>query len=66
MRDLESSLACIVCLHSLLRDCVGEDMQSTDALYTATVKKAVAHAPIHTAHMHAHKQVHNYACSGSL
>ena len=32
MRDLESSLACIVCLHSLLRDCVGEDMQSTDAL----------------------------------
>ena len=25
MRDLESSLACIVCLHSLLRDCVGED-----------------------------------------
>ena len=32
MRDLESSLACIVCLHSLLRDCVGEDMQSTNAL----------------------------------
>ena len=32
MRDLESSLACIACLHSLLRDCVGEDMQSTDAL----------------------------------
>ena len=32
MRDLEGSLACIVCLHSLLRDCVGEDMQSTDAL----------------------------------
>ena len=29
MRDLESSLACIV---SLLRDFVGEDMQSTDAL----------------------------------
>ena len=29
MRDLESSLACIV---SLLRDCVGEDMQNTDAL----------------------------------
>ena len=32
MRDLESSLACIVCLYSLLRDCVGEDMLSTDAL----------------------------------
>ena len=32
LRDLESSLACRVCLHSLLRDCVGEDMQSTDAL----------------------------------
>ena len=36
LRDLESSLACRVCLHSLLRDCVGEDMQSTDALVTAT------------------------------
>ena len=32
MRDLESSLACTVCLNSLLRDCVGEDVQSTDAL----------------------------------
>ena len=54
MRDLESILACIVRLHSLLRDSVGEDMQSTDALYSD--KKAVAHAPIHTAHMHARTQ----------
>ena len=45
---------------------MGEDIQSTDALYTATVKNAIAHVPIHTAHMHTHKQVHNYASSGSL
>ena len=33
---------------------------------TVTVKNAIAHVPIHTAHMHTHKQVYNYACSESL
>ena len=62
LRDLESSLACRVCLHSLLRDCVGEDMQSTDALQRQ--ERSCTRA-IHT-RMHAHKQVHNYVCSESL
>ena len=47
LRDLESSLACIVCLHSLLRDCVGEDMQSTDALQRQQRCCTRAHAHTH-------------------
>ena len=48
MRDLESSLACIVCLHSLLRDSVGEDMQSTDALQRQ--KRSCTRAHTHSTH----------------
>ena len=48
MRDLESSLACIVCLHSLLRDCVGEDMQSTDALQQQ--ERSCTRAHTHSTH----------------
>ena len=51
LRDLESSLACRVCLHSLLRDCVGEDMQSTKcttATRTQLHTRPYTHACTHT------------------
>ena len=54
MRDLESSLACTVCLNSLLRDC---GVKTCRVPMHYSDKNAVAHAPIHTVHMHAHKQV---------
>ena len=52
MRDLESILACIVRLHSLLRDSVGEDMQSTNALQRQESSCTRAHT--HSTHACTH------------
>ena len=48
LRDLESSLACRVCLHSLLRDCVGEDMQSTGTDALKRQERSCIRAHTHT------------------